>query len=841
MFLRIYGTHRQVHGVWRGCVVVLEWKCFGFLWLTCRKYPYQTENIIGQASTSLERQPRIAALCENVAPYLCTANMNFPRSSPLRPIDYAAPICAILALAIVTAISFRSLWPPTAADGDPANFSVDLAMTHVAALAASPRPAGSAAHRAAREYIVTALRVSAGIEAEVRVTSATSTRYGLPYDAARVHNVVATIPGTDPSRRIILVAHYDTVLTSPGAGDDAAGVATLLEVARALAVEYGGGPDVTLLFTDAEEIGAVGAEAFLASTDLDPERTTVLNFDARGTAGPCALIETAGDDGHLVRAVARSRAPVAASSLLPTLARLHGVGTDFRPFREAGAGGLNFAIVDGVARYHTPADTPPTLDLKSVQMQGETAVAIVRALGAGDDAGSGAVSYFTAPWIGLVVYPRFLDLVAATLATALVAVWVVASVRRGHLSWTGIGTSGLAAVAAVTLTAVACHAGWWLARSLGAGPAPGLADPYDPVPCRFAIVLLAAGTALGVARAARRIGVTAASGLPVIAVAVLWGVVFGLPGAAYLLAVPLPFVALHAVASGVDRGKPVVRALGVVAASLPVVLVWTPIPYILLAGLRLSAAWTVGASVAFAVLLCASVFERARFEVDGRVAAAFVALATVAAGVGVVRNGASPETPRPVSVAYALDADAGRAFWVSDRETSGRPENAFFADALPIAGVPQFLGEDGALARAAAAPTLAVPGPEVALVTDVTGDKRRDLTVRVQSRREAPWLHVFVETGKVLGATVDGCAFEKKADDDDAANGAIWGFRYIGAGDESFELTLTVDPASGPIQITVVDQSPGIAIPSMERLGPDTMYARSWVAGTMLVRRSFSF
>lgn len=762
--------------------------------------------------------------------------MNHPSS---RAIDRAAPIAAILAIAIMAAISLKSLWPPAASGDGPASFSSERAMAHVEALAASPRPAGSAAHRAAREYIVTALRERAGLGVEIRTAAATSTRYGLPYDAARVHNVVATIRGTDPSRRIVLVAHYDTVLTSPGAGDDAAGVATLLEAGRALAVEYGGGPDVTLLFTDAEEVGAVGAEAFIASGGLDPERTTVLNFDARGTGGPIALIETAGDEGRLVRAVARSGAPVAASSLAPTLARFHGVGTDFRPFREAGASGLNFVIIDGVARYHTPADTPPALDRESLRRQGEAAIALVRALGDGIDDGPGAVSYFTAPWAGLVFYPRFLDLVAATLATVLVAFWVVASVRRGHSSWAGLGASGLAAVAAMTLAAVACHAGWWLVRALGAGPAPGLADPYDPVPYRFAAVLLAAGTALGVARAARQIGVTAPNGLPVIAVAVLWGLVLWLPGAAYLLAVPMPFVALHAVASG--RGAPVARALGAAAASLPVVLVWAPIPYVLLAGLRLSAAWAAGAVTAFAVLLCASVFERARFAVDCRVAAALIALAVVAAGVGVSRAGASPETPRPVSVAYALDADAGRAFWVSDREITDGPEDAFFADALPIEALPRFLGEDGALRRAAAAATLAVPGPEVALVGEAAGDGRRNLTVRVRSRRGAPWLHVFVETGKVIGAAVDGTAFEKRAGGVGVAEGAVWGFRHIGAGDEGFELKLVGDPAGGPVRITVVDQSPGIDDPAAARLGPDAMYARSWVAGTTLVRRSYAF
>ncbi|HVG28190.1 MAG TPA: M28 family peptidase, partial [Pyrinomonadaceae bacterium] len=533
---------------------------------------------------------------------------------------------------------------------------------------------------------------------------------------------------------------------------------------------------------------------------------------------------------------------VAASSLAPTLARLHGVGTDFRPFREAGAGGLNFAIVDGVARYHTPADAPPALDRESVRRQGEAAVALVRALGDGTEDGSGSVSYFMAPWAGLVVYPRFLDLCAATLATVLVAYWIVSSVRRGHTSWAGLAASGLVAVAAVILAAVACHAGWWLVRALVAGPAPGLADPYDPVPYRFAAVLLAAGTALGVARAARRIGVRAPTGLlPAIGVAVLWGLALGLPGAAHLFAVPLPFVALHAVAAGGGRRRAVARALGAAAASLPIVIVWAPVPYFLLAGLRLSAAWAAGAVAAFAVLLCASVFERARFAIDGRVAAALIPLAAVAASVGVSRAGASPETPRPVSVAYALDADVGRAFWVSDREIVGEPEDTIFADALPLEALPRFLGEDGALKRAAATGSVAVPGPEVTLVGDAAGDGRRDLTVRVRSRRGAPWLHVFVETGKVIGAAVDGSAFDEGAGGADAAEGAIWGFRHIGAGDEGFELKLVVDPAAGPVRITVVDQSPGVDDTAAARLGPDAIYARSWVAGTTLVRRSYAF
>jgi hypothetical protein len=49
-------------------------------------------------------------------------------------------------------------------------------------------------------------------------------------------NVIATRSGTAfPQRRVIVLAHFDTVSTSPGADDNASGVAVLLEAARVLA------------------------------------------------------------------------------------------------------------------------------------------------------------------------------------------------------------------------------------------------------------------------------------------------------------------------------------------------------------------------------------------------------------------------------------------------------------------------------------------------------------------------------------------------------------------------------------------------------------------------------
>ncbi len=54
-------------------------------------------------------------------------------------------------------------------------------------------------------------------------------------------NIIATRQGTlNPEERLLLIAHYDTVEGSPGADDNASGVAVLLEAARVLdQVEFG--------------------------------------------------------------------------------------------------------------------------------------------------------------------------------------------------------------------------------------------------------------------------------------------------------------------------------------------------------------------------------------------------------------------------------------------------------------------------------------------------------------------------------------------------------------------------------------------------------------------------
>ena len=77
-------------------------------------------------------------------------------------------------------------------------------------------------------------------------------------------NIVAERLGTDKQAGTILVgAHYDSVFQSPGADDNASGVAVVLEVARLLGTEATPRTLKLVLF-DKEEAGLLGSRAFAA-------------------------------------------------------------------------------------------------------------------------------------------------------------------------------------------------------------------------------------------------------------------------------------------------------------------------------------------------------------------------------------------------------------------------------------------------------------------------------------------------------------------------------------------------------------------------------------------------
>lgn len=292
-------------------------------------------------------------------------------------------------LAAALALAVFSLQSPAPRDADaPADaFSAGRAMADVRQIARAPHPVGSEEHARVREYLLarmTALGLEPQVQSGPLSTAAVRRleRWGLDPAAAghQAHNLVGVLPGRNPDApAVMLMAHYDSVATSPGAADDAAGVAAILETVRALKAR-GVTPERSLvvLLTDAEELNLDGARVFFGGHPLRDRIGAVINLEARGGGGRAMMFETGRGDDETVRLFGRSavRADggVTSNSLAVFVYALMPNGTDFTVPRDRGIGGLNFAFIGRADQYHDRASTPEALDQGSLQHIGSQAL-----------------------------------------------------------------------------------------------------------------------------------------------------------------------------------------------------------------------------------------------------------------------------------------------------------------------------------------------------------------------------------------------------------------------------------------------------------------------------------
>ena len=202
-------------------------------------------------------------------------------------------IVALWGFIIVLAIlSIRALHapPPLPATAPENEFSAERAMIHVRQVAAVPHPLGSPEDATARSYLVAQL-TNLGLQPQIFSSLGVDPTPRLII-AGKTNDIVGRLPGTASGPAIILMAHYDSVYRAPGAGDDASGVASILEILRALKHGPAIQRDVIALFTDGEEEGLLGAEAFAHSHPWMKDAGLILNFEARGNRGPSLLFET---------------------------------------------------------------------------------------------------------------------------------------------------------------------------------------------------------------------------------------------------------------------------------------------------------------------------------------------------------------------------------------------------------------------------------------------------------------------------------------------------------------------------------------------------------------------
>ncbi|MDT8319630.1 MAG: M28 family peptidase [Xanthomonadales bacterium] len=291
------------------------------------------------------------------------------------------PVALLLISLLILAGALRSYSAPDPVAADASNllFSAARAEAILRNLLQEnlPHVAGSPQNAVVRDRIAEQLR-AAGYQPEIQSRYHCNVRNGA---CGPVDNILAVKPGAEGKQALMLSAHYDSVWAGAGAADNGAGVAAVLEIARMAADFPPFVNDIVFLFSDAEELGLIGADAFAEHHPLFEKVRTVINLEARGVSGPSVMFETGQGNRSLIRVFSKNVERPVANSLAYEMYRRMPNDTDFSVYKRQGRSGLNFAFVQGVAGYHSTADNPERLDPGSLQHHGDNAWRMLQALG----------------------------------------------------------------------------------------------------------------------------------------------------------------------------------------------------------------------------------------------------------------------------------------------------------------------------------------------------------------------------------------------------------------------------------------------------------------------------
>jgi hypothetical protein len=283
-------------------------------------------------------------------------------------------IVSVLIILGVIYWSFADLKPSlkTSKSSTETDFSIENALNHLKKISKEAHYTGSKEHKKVQSYIVTELQ-KMGFETEIQMQTAINKKW---FAATTAENIIAKLKGSGSGKALLLLTHYDSnPHSSLGASDAGSGVVTILEGLRAFLLKNETQKnDIIILISDAEELGLLGAQAFVDRHSWTKDIGLILNFEARGSGGPSyMLMETNGKNSKLLSEflAAKPNFP-AANSLMYSIYKKLPNDTDLTIFREdANISGFNFAFIGDHFDYHTAQDSYERLDRETLLHQAD--------------------------------------------------------------------------------------------------------------------------------------------------------------------------------------------------------------------------------------------------------------------------------------------------------------------------------------------------------------------------------------------------------------------------------------------------------------------------------------
>ena len=805
-----------------------------------------------------------------------TSDLTLPQSG------IVTSILTLLFISLIACFAIRDQLPPAAADASAplAEFSAGRAFKYVEQISQRPHPVGSEEHKRVREYIVNEL-TALGVTPEVQEVNVMSPFPSSVTQIASVRNIVAKLAGSGGGgKTLMLVGHYDSTATSLGASDDGSAVATLLETLRAL---KSGAPlknDTIFLFTDAEEIGMLGAKGFADHHSWAKDVGLILNFEARGTNGPSLLFETSDDNGWLAAEFGKAAYQPVGSSLFHEIYRFLPNMTDLTVFRIKGFSGLNFAYVGGLAHYHTRSDSLANIDLRSLQHQGSYALSLSRHFGnlALDNRKARNHVFFNSIGSAYVNYSDVWVMPLVYLTALLLVVVVVVGFRKKLLTLKGLIVSffahlgtmlcALIIVTLVSMVVRAVHSGY---RLIPQGVSYN--NGFYVISSLALTIAVSAALYYWLSKKLRFANLVVG--------ALLWWMLLTavtgwyLPGASYIFTWPLLFVLVAQIVTFATQADGTLsrwQLVPIYICGIPAVVLSASLVYLLALGLPLS---MFRIALAFVVLLLALLLPLVRLMFRPRSWLLPGLFALVSVGfliAGSLTAGFNKNDPKPVNLFYVLNADNGKAIWASsDRNldewaaqfVSAGASRSAISEFMPTSSSMMFMpggGQGFWNSQTTAAP---LDAPRAEILIDQTENGTRTLRLRVTSARRAPVLSVFVESdAQILQVEVNGLVRRLMMDAPSPTNQSAqpgllprrefrvgpsrWAMSYNSPPPEGFEVSFEIK-SPPPIRIRVVDQSFELPVMLMQSYKPEPQavmpppYPWDLYGGSTFVSKSFNF
>jgi len=772
-----------------------------------------------------------------------TSTVTAPRgTSRSERVAVVSLLGVMLAAGVLAYLPFTQTPSVTPASASAEVFSAERAMAELEAVASTSRPMGSVAHDQAVAAIQDRLD-QLGVESQVVEGVATRNDFNQVF-AGRLRNVIARIPGTGSTGAVAMLSHFDSLPTSTNANDGGLGVATLMEAVRAIQAGPPLTNDVILWFGDADETTALNALLLQEHPWFDDVRFGFA-FEAPGAHGPSVLSFAGQGDPS-------AESPLLGLGASEGVGGGSGIATDngrwlrealdavpdtvvALPVNDLGAGGspdlvmsmwgtdvagVSFSQIGDSSGYHTLLDRPGAISPSSLQDSGDTALALTQHFGNLDfrDApDTGGLVAFTVGPAGTVVYPAAAALPAALVVlVALIATMVIAKRRRR------VTISGILLGLALTLVTVAVAG--VTAALLTSIMAPDAHFARNPYGVGWRILLLssvgltvvgglflttsrllkrddrAAGLVLGPVVVVTLLAVLTAAAAPALSYVFLW------PAAASVALAAWQLLRRR------ESARPWAEAGGLAAAGAVVAVVAVPLVYVLSSAALIGEPTFAVVVVAFVALLGSMLVPQMRWLTGRRLCAVptVLALLSLALALGAQLSGGYDETrPRPNYIQYTLDADSGRANWLSAGTDTDEWTEQFFEDGFTAerrAFSPgYYFGQEFEVIEAPA-PPVQLAAPQLTVLDETTADGVRTVRLLLTSPRGAPTAHVDLTLpGDLLAADVGGEVIKVDA----GASQRRLPLAAYNLGDEGIELSISVD-STADITGTVTDFSNGL-------------------------------